>query len=526
VSPFTNPSTLVFASLVFAVPTASAQVTLDWSKSDRGVSIAVDAANNVFTADYEQQLGAEMTLTKRDVLGNLLWKSSFDQTDNTKWEAATWVATDAAGNAYLSGTSKSGYSNPVNAASLLVKFAPDGTVLWRKVYETSFDGSYTRKCLVDSAGDIYVLGMGSGPAGFVTKIKKFAPDGSTIWTWFDAAGIGAPVNFKFAPDGDLLISGRSIFGSIDGFARVDAAGNTVWSKVGIQSLTVGDVASDASGASYLVHGNYNGSGCVVKKVNAAGSLLFDLVYPIGAQRIEVGPDGSPVLAGFPANGGAGAAFLKIDAAGTQLWSNPDADGPLSLLLHAKLIVDDSNDAYFAAGTLFEMAVCKVNADGTSAWTKTMSGSYANDFVLGSHDSSIFVVGGATVRLLDAAEGPWTNVGKGLAGSDGIPLLFGAGSLASGTAFALTVADAAPNTLAVVILGASRVDLPLLGGTLVPAPDVLLGGIATGSNGGLTIAGTMPAGVPANVSLWMQTWLPDAGGVFGAAATNALRIVTP
>ncbi|MGB5529792.1 MAG: T9SS type A sorting domain-containing protein, partial [Ignavibacteriaceae bacterium] len=45
----------------------------------------------------------------------------------------------------------------------------------------------------------------------------------------------------------------------------------------------------------------------------------------------------------------------------------------------------------------EMAVCKVNNDGTSAWTITMPGSYANDIVLGS-DNNVYVVGGNTAKI--------------------------------------------------------------------------------------------------------------------------------
>lgn len=512
--------------LTLASPWCLASPTIDWTTPQRGVSIAVDAANNVFTVDYEQALGAEITLTKRDVLGQHLWTSSFDQTDHTKWEAATWVATDSLGNAIVTGTSMSGYSNPVKAASIVMKFAPDGTLLWRHVYETSFDGSYTKKCLVDANDAIYVVGMGSGPNGYVTKIKKFAPDGSTMWTWFDDAGIGAPMNFKFAPDGDLLITARSIFGSVNGFARVDATGNTVWSLPGIASFTMGDLASDNAGNTYVLHtANVTNGATQVRKLSPTGAQLFLHAYSIGAQRIEIGPDQQPVFAGFPSPTAAGAAFMKIDAAGQQLWSNLDADGPQMLLLHAKLIVDASNDAYLAAGTLFEMAICKVNADGTSAWTQTMPGSYANDFVLGSHDQSLFVVGGHTARLLDPAEGPWLNLGKSLAGASGAPLLYGVGSLAAGSNFSLNLKNAPAGTSALLVLGASRVDLPLVGGTLIPAPDVLVAGLPTGV-GSFSISGVTPNGLLPGTDLYFQCWMPDAGAIFGSSASNGLKATTP
>lgn len=504
-----------------------AQVTVDWVQPTRGVSIAVDAANNVFTADYEYALGAEISLTKRDVKGNLLWQASYDQTDSTKWEAATWVATDSQGNALVSGTLKSGYSNPVNAASILMKFSPNGTLLWRKVYESSFDGSWTKKCLVDASDNVYVLGMGSGPSAFVTKVKKFAPDGTVLWTYFDGAGIGAPINFKFTPDGGIVIAARAIFGSINGYAKIDLAGNEVWSRAGVQSLTVGDVAGDSLGNSYVVHGEYvlNG-GSVIEKLDPAGNVLFDVAYGMAGMRIEVGSDDRAVISGFPNPNTAGAAFLKIDQAGNQLWANLDADGPLGLLLHAQMFLDESNDAYLAAGTLFDMAVCKVNADGTSAWTQTVAGSYANAMALARYDDSVFVVGGTTTRWLDAAEGPWTNFGKSKAGGSGVPHLYGQGPLTAGSPLTLTLAGAVPAAPALLVLGGAAANLPLLGGTLVPSPDFVLAGLVTDAAGGWQLASVAPAGLPAGFDVYLQAWLADPAAFAGAAASNGLRARTP
>lgn len=398
---------LVGPPAVLSAP-AFADVSVAWTQPARGQSIAVDAADNVFTVDYEQALGAEMTLTKRASDGTLLWQASHDQTDGTKWERAAWVAADGAGNALVAGTLMSGYSSPVEAASIVMKFDPQGALLWRRVYESEFDGSSVRKVLVDAEGNVYVLGLGSGPPGFVTKVKKFAPDGTPLWNFFDADGIGAPVNFKLTPDGHLVIAARSIFGSLNGYAKIDLDGNKVWSLAGVQSLTVGDAAGDSLGNTYVVHGEFvAGGGTVIRKLDPAGATLWQAVEPLSAFRVEVGSDDRPVASGFPNSGGAGAAFVKLDENGGRLWLNSDADGPLSLLLHAHMLIDDANDAYLAAGTLFEMAVCKVRSDGTAAWTATVTGGYASAIALGHAAGSVFVVGGATARLDDTGAPPVT-----------------------------------------------------------------------------------------------------------------------
>ncbi len=392
-----------------------AQATVSWTEFTRGVSIATDADENVYTVDWDYNPAGDIYLTKRNTDGALQWETKYENTDNTRHEVATWVETDLNGDILVTGTIRSGYSSPVNAASLLMKFDPAGNLLWRQVYESGFDGSYTRKCLIDADNNIYVLGMGSGPSGFVTKVKKFAPDGTPLWNYFDEAGIGAPINFKFTPDNQLVIAGRWIFGSGGGYAKIDLDGNKVWNYPGIFSLTVGDVAGDASGNSYIVHGQYDfDGGTTLKKVDPAGSLIWEQNSTIAAFRVEVGTDGSPVICGFPNSGSPGAAFIKYDASGALLWENLDADGPgNALLLHAQMQMDEFNNAYLAAGTLFQQALCKINANGTEGWTVLTSGSYANAFAFGNSSQNIYLVGGNTAKIVqdlpcDAPLGLYSN----------------------------------------------------------------------------------------------------------------------
>lgn len=181
---------------------------------------------------------------------------------------------------------------------------------------------------------------------------------------------------------------------------------------------MGDAAGDSLGHTYVVHGEYaTNGGTAVKKLDGQGALLWDEVYPSAGFRVEVGPDDRPVVSGFPNAGTPGAAFFKVDADGGLLWSNLDADGPLGLLLHAQMVLDDSGAALLAAGTLFEMAVCEVRADGTSAWTATMPSGYATGIALGNVPGSVFVVGGQTARLLETggcAANKYCNPGDGSA----------------------------------------------------------------------------------------------------------------
>nr|MCU0922487.1 hypothetical protein [Burkholderiaceae bacterium] len=99
---------LTLSALSLAAPVAMAQ-TLTWSVPPRGVAIAADAAENVFTVDWEYAPAGDIVLTKTAPNGVTLFSVRRDNTDSTRHEVATWVDTDSTGGAYVSGTIRSGY---------------------------------------------------------------------------------------------------------------------------------------------------------------------------------------------------------------------------------------------------------------------------------------------------------------------------------------------------------------------------------------------------------------------------------
>jgi hypothetical protein len=383
--------------LLLSVP-GYAQVTVDWVQGPGGVAVAGDGLGNAYTVRYDSNPAGDIQLIKHDSNGVQQWQVGYDQTDLTKWEQAVWVSCDPAGNVVVCGTLKSGFSNPVNAASILMKFSPAGNLLWRVVYDGDFDGSSTRRCLVDGNGIIYVLGLGMGPNGLVSRVKAFNPEGSVRWNWFDSQGIGAAQHFKFSPDQGILIYCRGITGSINGYAKIDLAGNTVWSLPGIASLPAGDLAGDSEGNSYILHGEYvSNGGTVLRKLDPAGATLWSVTHPFGGFRVEVGCDDLPVACGYSPPTSGGAAFVKFNRSGGVVWQNLNADGNQNLLLHSQLLLDNRNNAYLAAGTLFQMAVCKVNSDGSDGWLYLGSGNFASAIAMGPA-GRVYVTGLNTVQL--------------------------------------------------------------------------------------------------------------------------------
>lgn len=138
-----------------------------------------------------------------------------------------------------------------------------------------------------------------------------------------------------------------------------------------------------------------------------------------------------------------------------------------------------------------------------------------DFILTLDNISISTTGG-----------PWSDLGNGLAGDGGVPQLFGSGTLAPGSETALGLSNAAPSTAAFLFVGSDQVNLPLLGGTLVPSGDLATIAGLVNPSGTLPFGFAWPASLGSGTPIYWQYWIADASGPFGATASNALVSTTP
>jgi hypothetical protein len=130
------------------------------------------------------------------------------------------------------------------------------------------------------------------------------------------------------------------------------------------------------------------------------------------------------------------------------------------------------------------------------------------------------------QLAQSAVDAWVDLGQGLAGSAGTPSLVGAGDLSAGSTVTLSVSGAKAGAAAGLIIGLSQINAPFKGGVLVPAPDLILAGLAIDGSGNRVDSFVFPAGVPSGSVLFDQYWIVDAAGPSGFAATNAVSGTTP
>lgn len=167
--------------------------------------------------------------------------------------------------------------------------------------------------------------------------------------------------------------------------------------------------------------------------------------------------------------------------------------------------------------------------GLRFWRAFAAGDFdadgADDLVVGiPYDDAAGADSGATIVYSGDQLG-WSDAGFALAGSLGPPQLSGDGWLAAGTTTTLALANAKPAAMAVLFIGFAKIQAPLLGGIVVPAPDVVVAGLPTGT-GSLALGAAWPAGVPSRTAIWFQAWIADPSGPHGATASNAVKALVP
>lgn len=170
-------------------------------------------------------------------------------------------------------------------------------------------------------------------------------------------------------------------------------------------------------------------------------------------------------------------------------------------------IDAGSNAEVEPGTLLDFALHPRFAD-----------------VLGVADTG---AGDAPVVDIGALEfeSVWLDLGQGLAGTAGAPVLILDGPLTGASLVDVSLSNAAGSSAAWLVVGLVLLEAPFKGGVMVPDVDFLLPGLTTPA-GTLDVSFTWPTGAPAGTATFYQHWVQDAGGPKGFAASHGVQGTTP
>jgi murein DD-endopeptidase MepM/ murein hydrolase activator NlpD len=322
---------------------------LNWGKSwggqsyDGGHDIGFDANGNIYVVGESYSTGPCCTavLLKFSTAGVLV-QSSYYKGPAT-YDSGYSLAVDSSFNVIVTGISWDYSIPPLHNSILLLKYDPNGNLLWQENWATTFPGQDEswafHDVTTDTANNIYIAGRHTsdcnnsnfGICDFDTLLIKLDQNGIFQWanTWgttgtYDTAG-SVLLNTAQAP---------MVAGMLDQYGTpllfllsYDATGNllseTGWRGGNVQPGSAAGMASDASGALYLASSALNNLGSWSSTGANAGSLHNSLItnaYSAGVPSLSTTPLTSPTVdqssVGVQDTGGGGADAFVVQRTNT------------------------------------------------------------------------------------------------------------------------------------------------------------------------------------------------------------------
>lgn len=400
-----------------------------WSKAvggasdEEGNTVAIDPTGNILVGGYftsPMDVGCGMMLPgggdtpflfKLDPAGNCIWSKGFAISQVGTTDQVKSVATDAAGNIFITGTFFGGvdFGGGVMVASgnsdvFIVKLTPSGAFVWGKRYG-DLAPQQGKSIAVDQAGNVLVTGdfyskvdFGGGPmlSGGATDayVVKLDTNGNFLWNKrFGDAANQTSTSIAVDAAGNAVITG-TLNGAADFgggvltsaglgdvfIAKLDSSGNHLWSKrfgdasdqlgTGVATSPTGNVVVTGylSGGALSFGGanliNQGGNDAFLVQLDPAGNHLWSRLGGGPSNQsglsVAVDPAGNVGMTGYLAGtadfgggvltglGLADIFIAKYDAAGNHLWSKAFGD---SATQFARCIAMDANGDSIITGLM-------------------------------------------------------------------------------------------------------------------------------------------------------------------------------
>jgi len=358
---------------------------------------------------------------------------------------------------------------------------------------------------------------GQQPEPFVECIEGVSPEPCPIAYGEHTSGA--------AIDTSVDIDSYEFEGSAGDVVRLilNASGSFVDPQVTIFDPNGDEILTDScsNGCSLVIDATLTEDGTHTILVQDVGNNNSDS-YVMQLERIPPILNVAPLDYGAPASDELGISvdvdFYELNvAAGTLVSLIMNAGGSF---LDARVDVHDSASTLIATITANDGGSTQINLDIPEDDTYLLV-----VYDVGYNNSDDYLLSAQCLLGPCPPPSPWTNLGNGLAGETGVPILVGSGDLLPGTTVGLKFANARKLSSLTLVVGTIQIDAPFKGGVLVPKPDVLSPAILIGPDGVVCLSDVWP-GAPSGFAIYLQGVVQDPDAPKGLALSNAVCGVVP
>ena len=308
--------------------------------SDGGNSIAIDRANNVYISGYvtKTPVNTDIVLLKYNPDGDLIWDKEFSGSANLN-DFGGSVVTDDSGNVFLSGNT----SHTVSGSDItLIKYDSSGSFKWVKYYNSGLDtNDYDLKMKMDRNGNLCIAGYNNNSTGNNTKTLalKFDHDGNLLWNRIyngPKNGFNTPHDFIVDRSDNMIITGCS-----------PGIGSGVYDYITIKYDPDGEMK-------WL--SRYNQQGTYYDVANSLAEGSDGSIYVTGVSGILINQSTFDIVT------------IKYDSNGTQKWSAIYNGAGNNTDIGNKILIDENENVFVTGitsgqGTLKDIVIIKYDSAG-------------------------------------------------------------------------------------------------------------------------------------------------------------------
>ena len=265
-----------------------------WRENSRAEGAAIDADGTLCVSGIYP---GGLLAMRWDPNGNVLWARTWGG-DYCEYGHA--VAIDDSGHLYVAGTTTSfGAGDSVGghhkSDAVIVKFDSEGSFLWARTWGGYDENERPYAVVVDAEQNVYVAGSTS-----LSDIEqysdlmllKYDPDGNLLWSkvWGGEGESDGASAITVDDEGNLYICGSTSFGRTEAdllLLKLDSDGSVIWQRAwgGEWSDHGADVRLDAHGGVYVAGHSYGlGLGewdVLLLKYDLLGNLLWGKLWGTG-----------------------------------------------------------------------------------------------------------------------------------------------------------------------------------------------------------------------------------------------------